>query len=1140
MSLELILRFPDLDRVVVSFDGVEAEVPFVSPIGEDDLKELRWYLEEYSARYTADVDDGRSQRLQSRLKSWGEALYRAVFQGDTVEPFVMFRNLKEAGRVVTVQASHPLLLSLPWELLHTPQGGYLFNEKPRISIRRNLAQRGGRSLQKIQPKDRLRLLFVVSRPEGASFLNPRLEPQAVMQALEGNDRVDVEFLRPATLQTLCDRLEQEPAIDILHFDGHGVFDTDGKLWDQAKQTLPPQFADLRTEGGTGQNIGYLLFEDEAGEKALIDADRLGQLLHQQQISLVVLSACQSSAVAGEEAFGSVAARLTQTGIPAIVAMPYSVLITTTRNLFAEFYRQLAMGKGIGESLDNARRRLLSDPDRGERSRGNERVRLNLEDWFVPTLYQATQDVPLLAERFTLAPQPPTSGGLPIQSADAGSLSAQSPDAGSLPAQSPPQVGDLGGGSAINLTNLPPPREVGFFGRTRELWAIERAFVQGTRRFTLHGFGGQGKTALAQEAGRWLLKTGMFDRVCFVDYAQFQGVDSVGLAVTTLATVLGQSLLDGNGATAALKQIRTLLILDNLESLEPEPLRELLAAAIAWSEAGASRLLLTTRSPDFRQAGYETTGTRRHLALALSGLGSVDYPDDAIDYLRSSMALLGGLSAAGLGRTHSRQGLIALCQQVEFHPLSLALLAGQLQTQTVAAVGNGLERLLAESRDVPDKDRSLMASLRLSLERLDGGAREWLPRLGVFQSGAMEPDLMAIAEVEEATWQPLRQQLEATGLIQVESLPGVGVPYLKFHPTLAPALWSEVAAEMQQELLSRHRRRYYELSGYLYQQDRQYPDAARAIARRELPNLMFAVKGAIAAQEECAIEFVESVSKFLNFFGLNRDRAALSQQASSLAVTVGSQSWYLSRTNEAEQLLNAGRTEAASQQFEQILAGLGSQPSFNRCQTLNRLGRCLKAQRQLSAAAQHYRSALAEADQLEAADGVNRQKGVLQSDLADVLRDMGDYAGAKAAYEASLVIDEELGGDERGSAVTKGQLGTLALVQGNLAEAEQRYQEALATFQRLHEPASEAGVWHNLGMVYQEAQQWQAAEQAYRRSAELREALGDRLGAAKTWSQLAIVTELSGNPRDAEAWYRKALAAGRAEGDLALASTVQWH
>jgi len=100
-------------------------------------------------------------------------------------------------------------------------------------------------------------------------------------------------------------------------------------------------------------------------------------------------------------------------------------------------------------------------------------------------------------------------------------------------------------------NLSPLPKAGFWGRTQELWDIECAFVQdGTRRLTISGFGGQGKTFLAVEAGRWLYRTGLFETVCFVDYAQFQGVEihATDLAVSTLATVLDKSLVNVQAAT----------------------------------------------------------------------------------------------------------------------------------------------------------------------------------------------------------------------------------------------------------------------------------------------------------------------------------------------------------------------------------------------------------------------------------------------------------------------------------------------------------------------------------------------------------------------------------------------------------------
>jgi hypothetical protein len=104
-------------------------------------------------------------------------------------------------------------------------------------------------------------------------------------------------------------------------------------------------------------------------------------------------------------------------------------------------------------------------------------------------------------------------------------------------------------------NLPKLQDAGFFGRSKELWQIERAFVQNVRSIAITGFGGQGKTYLAIEAGAWCQQTGLFSYVCFVDYAAFQGVDAVGVAVSTLATVLKESLIDANATTLALKKLR---------------------------------------------------------------------------------------------------------------------------------------------------------------------------------------------------------------------------------------------------------------------------------------------------------------------------------------------------------------------------------------------------------------------------------------------------------------------------------------------------------------------------------------------------------------------------------------------------------
>jgi len=552
--IELNVRFTSSDRFVIKFDDRETDAQeFVAPVNDSDRAEIRDYLEKYTSLYMMDVDDRSAERTEAKLPLWGASLFEAIFSGgDAKEIFNDFQDSDKRDKILTISASHPLILALPWELLCNPKRSYLSHGENPISIRRSFSQLTNESeFQQdsvkqniVPPKNRLRLLFVISRPIDAGFLNPRKDALATLEAIAKNAQglIDVEFLRPATLDKLVERLADKnlPSVDIVHFDGHGMFDVN-------------------------KNIGYLLFEDIGGHGDHVSAAQVGKSLSQAGISAMLLSACQTAAVAGEEAMGSVAAGLTHAGIPTVLAMQYSVLTSTTEQMFGAFYEHLTQGQRFGEALENARRYLYEHRERGDRQRGRDRVTLRLQDWFLPALYQMGGDRALFAGD---PPQPPLEKGEKIRG------------------------------------NLSEVQKAGFWGRAWELWQIERAYVRDTRRVTISGFGGMGKTYLAEEVGRWLLRTGMFARVCLVGYANFQGIDAVSYAVSVLATVLETNLIDAAAVTRALADQSVLVILDNLESLDTEQLVSLLDAAKEWSEARKSRVLLTTRTPDLHHPDYQ--------------------------------------------------------------------------------------------------------------------------------------------------------------------------------------------------------------------------------------------------------------------------------------------------------------------------------------------------------------------------------------------------------------------------------------------------------------------------------------------------------------------------------------------------------
>jgi hypothetical protein len=333
-------------------------LPFVNPITGKDLQDIKWYIETYSAHSLDDPDDREAQRIEMQLPVWGEILFNAAFaRSEALQRFDLFKNIKDHTRLLTVSAEDPSILALPWELLRAPPaiGGFLFDEQPNISIRRRVA--GMHHIREIympRPKDSLHLLFVISRPEDASFFDPRADSGSVLDAIDqfAPRHITYEFLRTPTVDALNDRLNDscKPQVDILHFDGHGVFDSNGGMPEHKMTPTPDSPADT----------AYLLFENPWGRMHMVSADVLGRILHRHSVSLVILSACQSAAVGREEsnqdpqpqpAMGSVAAGLAAVGVPSVLAMTYSVLVQTTYTLFGVFYKELARHKSIGEALE---------------------------------------------------------------------------------------------------------------------------------------------------------------------------------------------------------------------------------------------------------------------------------------------------------------------------------------------------------------------------------------------------------------------------------------------------------------------------------------------------------------------------------------------------------------------------------------------------------------------------------------------------------------------------------------------------------------------------------------------------------------------------------------------------------------------
>ena len=697
----------------------------------------------------------RANRIEQSLPRWGRDLYGAVFDyGDHRD---LIRNLLDAPapRLLTIATTDGEILRLPWELMADERGALTRRD---VTIRRQLE-----TVKENLPYTvgtPLRVLLVVSRPDDTGFIDPRHSTRAMLAALKPlRENVTVEFCRPPTLARLEQILaDSDGDYDIVHFDGHGNYD--------------------RLLG-----LGVLLFEKEltAGrsrvDKDPVRADRLGNLLARYNIPLVILEACRTSEV-DDVAFRAVAPRLIEAGVGSVVAMSYAVHVEAAKILIERFYSELAAGRTIGAAMESGRGALIAKPDRWLKyGPGGETVQL--EDWFLPQLYQRGQDM-VLVESSVEGPE--SRGGTPEDSSALDS-----------------------GPSTLDSFPRPPLYE--FHGRARELQNLERAF-RVDRAILLHAMGGMGKTTLAREAALWLTETGLFSAgACFLSFEQ-------PVTAERIASVLG-TYLEGAAfeslsqeeqlahAHQLFQQNDVLMVWDNFESvleqfggvgvppsggnedrLKPglqqdgpsygEERAAIINLFRDWTQdsTGCGRLLITCRP---QEAGLP--GVRR---MELRGLAR---PDSL--YLLAQVLRKHDLSLDD--PRLDQEGLDELLDVLADHPLSVELVGPHLKKLTPDEIVADFHQLLDQFQGDAEveRNRSLLASLRFSTSRLSEPAQAAVRWLGLFQGGVFEQVLLNVSQIDPSDWDVVRGELEATALIRVETDIQIGDrPFLRFHPTLS--------------------------------------------------------------------------------------------------------------------------------------------------------------------------------------------------------------------------------------------------------------------------------------------------------------------------------------------------------------------
>jgi len=267
--------------------------------------------------------------------------------------------------------------------------------------------------------------------------------------------------------------------------------------------------------------------------------------------------------------------------------------------------------------------------------------------------------------------------------------------------------------SLSNTNLPIPGRR-LVGRERELTELASAIRSGRRVVTLTGAGGTGKTRLAVQAGLELVEH-FPNGVLFVGLAP---LTDAGLVIPAIAQTVGvrespgEPLLDT--LAAHLEMRRLLLILDNLEHVVDA------AADVAAlvSRAGGLTVLATSREPLRIDAEQE---------FPLAPLEAAD----AIE-LFSDRATLVDPDFEADGPTAE------ICERLDGLPLAIELAAARVRLLPPSTMLERLERRLpllrSSARDIPDRQRTLEATIDWSYGLLSPVEQELFRNLAVFAGG----------------------------------------------------------------------------------------------------------------------------------------------------------------------------------------------------------------------------------------------------------------------------------------------------------------------------------------------------------------------------------------------------------------------
>jgi predicted ATPase/class 3 adenylate cyclase len=296
----------------------------------------------------------------------------------------------------------------------------------------------------------------------------------------------------------------------------------------------------------------------------------------------------------------------------------------------------------------------------------------------------------------------------------------------LPAVFPPLR--TAGPKAVEL----PAAPTSFVGRQREIGELAD-LLRTARLVTLTGPGGTGKTRLAIETAR-RLRGSYPGGVHFVDLTPLQAGELVLSAIAQAVGVIeepGRPLLDS--LTDVLQDRQAMLLLDNFEHL----IDAADAVSVLLGGTHDLRLLVTSRIL------LRVYGEHEYEVAPLE-LPAGDAPVEEMTAARSpALALFVDRARAvryDFALTDANALVVAeICRRLDGLPLAIELAASRIKLlppeAILARLDRRLELLTGGPRSLPERQRTLRATIEWSYDLLNTAEQRLLDRLSVFAAGA---------------------------------------------------------------------------------------------------------------------------------------------------------------------------------------------------------------------------------------------------------------------------------------------------------------------------------------------------------------------------------------------------------------------